>query len=142
LASFGLIYLPTASSLVVVTYVLTKIVTLSELYTHIEWPVVVLLGSMISLGAALETSGGTELISNALFKLTGGLAPWIILTVLMVVTLTLSDVLNNIVITIFAAPIAIQMAHYLNVCSDPFLMAVAVAASSASLTPIGHKIVC
>jgi di/tricarboxylate transporter len=117
-------------------------VTLSELYTHIEWPVVVLLGSMISLGAALETSGGTELISNALFKLTGVLAPWIILTVLMVVTLTLSDVLNNIVITIFAAPIAIQMAHYLNVCPDPFLMAVAVAASSASLTPIGHKIVC
>lgn len=139
LASFGLIYLPIALGLVVVAYVLAKIVPLSELYTHIEWPVVVLLGSMIPLGAALETSGGTELISGSLVNLTSGLAPWMILTVLMVVTMTLSDVLNNTATTIVAAPIAIQMAQSLNVSPDPFLMAVAVAASSAYLTPIGHK---
>jgi len=139
LASLGLIYLPIALGLVVVVYVLAKIVPLSELYTHIEWPVVVLLGSMIPLGAALETSGGTELIAGALVGLTEGLAPWIILTVLMIVTMTLSDVLNNTATTIVAAPIAIQMAQTLNVSPDPFLMAVAVAASSAFLTPIGHK---
>ena len=139
LASFGLIYLPIALGLVVVAYVLAKIVPLSELYTHIEWPVVVLLGSMIPLGAALETSGGTELIAGALVGLTEGLAPWMILTVLMVVTMTLSDVLNNTATTIVAAPVGIQMAQTLNVSPDPFLMAVAVAASSAFLTPIGHK---
>tara|TARA_R110002049_G_scaffold10127_6_gene50584 strand:+ start:53426 stop:55198 length:1773 start_codon:yes stop_codon:yes gene_type:complete len=138
-ASFGLIYLPVALGLVVVGYVLTKIVPLAELYTHIEWPVVVLLGSMIPLGAALETSGGTELIAGALVSLTDGLAPWIVLTVLMVVTMTLSDVLNNTATTIVAAPVGIQMAQTLNVSPDPFLMAVAVAASSAFLTPIGHK---
>lgn len=139
LASFGLIYLPIALGFVVVAYVLAKIVPLSELYTHIEWPVVVLLGSMIPLGAALETSGGTELIAGALVGLTEGLAPWIILTVLMIVTMTLSDVLNNTATTIVAAPVGIQMAQSLNVSPDPFLMAVAVAASSAFLTPIGHK---
>jgi di/tricarboxylate transporter len=139
LASFGIVYLPIALGLVVVAYILAKIVPLSELYTHIEWPVVVLLGSMIPLGAALETSGGTELISGALLDLTGDLAPWMILTVLMIVTMTLSDVLNNTATTIVAAPIAIQMAQSLNVSPDPFLMAVAVAASSAFLTPIGHK---
>ena len=139
LASFGLIYLPIALGLVVVAYVLAKIVPLSELYTHIEWPVVVLLGSMIPLGAALETSGGTELIAGALVGLTEGLAPWIILTVLMIVTMTLSDVLNNTATTIVAAPVGIQMAQSLEVSADPFLMAVAVAASSAFLTPIGHK---
>ncbi|WP_296421089.1 SLC13 family permease [Pseudooctadecabacter sp.] len=139
LASFGLVYLPIALGLVVMAYVLAKIVPLSELYTHIEWPVVVLLGSMIPLGAALETSGGTELIAGALVGLTEGLAPWIILTVLMVVTMTLSDVLNNTATTIVAAPVGIQMADSLNVSADPFLMAVAVAASSAFLTPIGHK---
>ena len=138
-ASVGLIYLPIALGLVVVAYVLTKIVPLSELYTHIEWPVVVLLGSMIPLGAALETSGGTELIAGALVRLTDGLAPWIVLTVLMIVTMTLSDVLNNTATTIVAAPVGIQMAQSLNVSPDPFLMAVAVAASSAFLTPIGHK---
>lgn len=138
-ASFGLIYLPIALGLVVVCYVLAKIIPLSELYTHIEWPVVVLLGSMIPLGAALETSGGTELIAGALVGLTDGWPAWMVLTVLMVVTMTLSDVLNNTATTIVAAPVGIQMAQTLGVSPDPFLMAVAVAASSAFLTPIGHK---
>ena len=138
-ASFGMIYLPIALGIVVVGYVLAKIVPLSELYTHIEWPVIVLLGSMIPLGAALETSGGTELIAGALVGLTEGLPAWVVLTVLMVVTMSLSDVLNNTATTIVAAPVGIQMAQSLGVSPDPFLMAVAVAASSAFLTPIGHK---
>ncbi len=138
-ASLGLIYLPIALGIVVIAYVLTKIVPLSELYTHIEWPVVVLLGSMIPLGAALEESGGTELIAGSLVDLTAGMPPWAVLTVLMVVTMTLSDVLNNTATTIVAAPVGIQMAQTLEVNPDPFLMAVAIAASSAFLTPIGHK---
>ncbi|WP_299045613.1 SLC13 family permease [uncultured Tateyamaria sp.] len=138
-ASVGLLYLPIALGLVVVAYVLSKIVPLSELYTHIEWPVIVLLGSMIPLGAALESSGGTELIAGWLVTLTDGLPAWAVLTVLMVVTMSLSDVLNNTATTIVAAPVGIQMAQTLGVSPDPFLMAVAVAASSAFLTPIGHK---
>ncbi|KIC43293.1 potassium transporter TrkA [Ruegeria sp. ANG-R] len=138
-ASVGLIYLPIALGLVVVAYVLTKIMPIADIYTHIEWPVVVLLGSMIPLGSALETSGGTELIANALIQLTNGLPAWAILTVLMVVTMTLSDVLNNTATAIVAAPVGIQMARTLEVSPDPFLMTVAVAASAAFLTPIGHK---
>jgi len=138
-ASVGLLYLPVALGLVVVAYVLSRIVPLSELYTHIEWPVIVLLGSMIPLGAALESSGGTELIAGWLVSLTDGMPAWAVLTVLMVVTMSLSDVLNNTATTIVAAPVGIQMAQTLGVSPDPFLMAVAVAASSAFLTPIGHK---
>ena len=138
-ASFGLLYLPIALGLVVIGYVLAKILPLAEIYDHIEWPVVVLLGSMIPLGAALETSGGTELIAGALVALTQGMPAWVVLTVLMVVTMTLSDVLNNTATTIVAAPVGIQMAATLGVNPDPFLMAVAVAASAAFLTPIGHK---
>lgn len=138
-ASVGLLYLPIALGLVVVAYVLTRIVPLGELYDHINWPVVVLLGSMIPLGAALESSGGTELIAGALISWTHGLPAWAVLTVLMIVTMTLSDVLNNTATTIVAAPVGIQMAQSLGVSPDPFLMAVAVAASSAFLTPIGHK---
>jgi di/tricarboxylate transporter len=138
-ASLGLIYLPVALGIVVIAYVLAKIVPLSELYTHIEWPVVVLLGSMIPLGAALQKSGGTELIAGSLINLTEGMPAWAVLTVLMIVTMTLSDVLNNTATTIVAAPVGIQMAQTLEVNPDPFLMAVAIAASSAFLTPIGHK---
>ncbi len=138
-ASLGLIYLPVALGLVVVGYILTGVLPLSEVYDQIEWPVVVLLGSMIPLGAALESSGGTQLIAGALIGLTEGWPAWAVLTVLMVVTMTLSDVLNNTATTIVAAPVGIQMATTLGVSADPFLMAVAVAASCAFLTPIGHK---
>ncbi|UWS02757.1 SLC13 family permease [Phaeobacter inhibens] len=138
-ASLGIIYLPIALGLVVVAYVLTKILPLAELYDHIEWPVVVLLGSMIPLGAALDSAGGTALIAESLLTLTTGMPAWAILTVLMVVTMTLSDVLNNTATAIVAAPVGIQMATSLGVSPDPFLMAVAVAASAAFLTPIGHK---
>ncbi|MEP5807063.1 MAG: SLC13 family permease, partial [Roseobacter sp.] len=138
-ASLGIVYLPIALGLVVVAYVLSGIVPLAELYDHINWPVVVLLGSMIPLGAALESSGGTELIAGALVSWTQGLPAWAVLTVLMIVTMSLSDVLNNTATTIVAAPVGIQMAQTLDVSPDPFLMAVAVAASSAFLTPIGHK---
>lgn len=138
-ASLGWVYLPIALGIVVVGFILLKIIPVAEVYDHIEWPVVVLLGSMIPLGAALETSGGTQLIAGSLISLTDGLPAWMILTVLMVVTMTLSDVLNNTATTIVAAPIGIQMAQTLGVNPDPFLMAVAIAASSAFLTPIGHK---
>ena len=138
-ASVGLVYLPIALGFVVIAYVLTGIIPLHQLYSHIEWPVVVLLGSMIPLGAALQSSGGTELIAGTLVDLTQGMAPWTILTILMVATMTLSDVLNNTATTIVAAPISIQMAQSLGVNPDPFLMAVAISASAAFLTPIGHK---
>ncbi len=138
-ASLGLVYLPVALGLVVVGYVLIKVLPVAEIYDHVEWPVVVLLGSMIPLGAALDSSGGTTLIANGLIDLTAGLPSWMVLTVLMVVTMTLSDVLNNTATAIVAAPVGIQMANTLGVSPDPFLMAVAVAASAAFLTPIGHK---
>lgn len=138
-ASFNLVYLPVALAAVVVLYTLLSIVPIREVYDTIEWPVVVLLGSMIPLGTALENSGGTSLIANSIIALTDGYAPWIILTILMVVTMCLSDVLNNTATAVVAAPIAVEMANGLNVSADPFLMAVAVAASCAFLTPIGHK---
>jgi di/tricarboxylate transporter len=138
-AAFGLLDLPVALGVVALGFVAMGVVPLSELYTRIEWPVVVLLGSMIPLGAALEDAGGTALIAGGLVDLTEGWPAWAILAVLMVVTMTLSDVLNNTATAIVAAPVAVTMAERLGANPDPFLMAVAVAASAAFLTPIGHK---
>jgi len=139
LASFGVLYLATALAIVVALYVVLDIVPIRSVYDHIEWPVIVLLGSMIPLGVALENSGGTALIAEEIVRLTAGYAPAIILTVLMVVVMTLSDVLNNTATAVIGAPIAVDIANKLEVNSDPFLMAVAIAASCAFLTPIGHK---
>lgn len=138
-ASLGYVYLPLALAAVVVVYVLLGIVPLSRIYESVEWPVIVLLGSMIPLGAALEASGGTELIARGIVDWTAGMPVVAVLAILMIVTMTLSDVLNNVATTLIAAPIGVDIANRLGANPDAFLMAVAVAASCAFLTPIGHK---
>ncbi len=138
-ATAGALSLATALAIVCVVMVAFNIVPIRDLYTSIEWPVIVLLGSMIPIGSALEASGGTALAAQTLLGFAQGYGPVVVLILLMVVTMTLSDVLNNTATTIIAAPIAIDLATRLGVNPDPFLMAVAVAASCAFLTPIGHK---
>jgi len=139
ISAFGLLYLATTLAIVVVLYVVLDIVPVRNLYDHIEWPVIVLLGSMIPLGVALENSGGTALIAQNIIDVTDGLPAWAVLTVLMIVVMTLSDVLNNTATAVIGGPIALDVANQLHVSPDPFLMAVAIAASCAFLTPIGHK---
>ena len=138
-ASVGLVYLPIALGCVVGAYVFLDIVPLRDIYDSVEWPVIVLLGSMIPIGVALQTTGGTALIAGGIVDISAGFSPVVVLTLLIIVTMTLSDVMNNTATAVIAAPIAVEIAARLSVNPDPFLMAVAVAASSAFLTPIGHK---
>ncbi|TRW98203.1 SLC13 family permease [Paracoccus sp. M683] len=137
--SFGLVTMPIALGCVLVAYVLFGVLSISEVYDHIDWPVVVLLGSMIPLGLALDSTGGTALIAGLIATMTQGYPAWVALVLLMVVTMFLSDVLNNNATTILAAPVAIRLAEQLGVNPDAFLMGVAVSAACAFLTPIGHQ---
>ncbi len=139
LASFGIVDLPIALAATVVSMVFLNIVPLRQVYESVAWPVIVLLGSMIPLGIALENSGGTQLIAASILHLTGDVSPVVVLVLLIMVTMTLSDVMNNTATAVIAAPIALEIADRLQVNPDPFLMGVAVAASCAFLTPIGHK---
>ena len=139
LASIGVLYLPVALGIAAVLMLLTGIIPMRQLYESVEWSVIVLLGSMIPIGVALEASGGTGAIASGIVNTASGLSPAAILVILMVVTMTLSDVMNNVATAVIAAPIAVNIANTLEVNPDPFLMSVAVAASCAFLTPIGHK---
>ncbi|MGB3095804.1 MAG: SLC13 family permease [Candidatus Deferrimicrobiaceae bacterium] len=138
-ASFGIVYLPIALGCVVALMALFNIVPLREIYDSIEWPVIVLLGCMIPIGSALQSTGGTALIANGIVDLSAGFSPVAVLALLIIVTMMLSDVMNNTATAVIAAPIAVEIAARLGVSPDPFLMGVAVAASCAFLTPIGHK---
>ncbi len=139
LASFGLLDLPVALAAAVVMMVALNIVPLRQVYDAIEWPVIVLLGSMIPLGGALESTGGTAFIAETILDFSQALSPVVILVLLMAVTMTLSDVMNNVATAVIAAPVAVEIATRLGVNPDAYLMAVAVGASCAFLTPIGHK---
>ncbi len=139
LASLELLALPVALGGVCIAYVASGIVPPRELYEAIEWPVIVLLGSLLPIGAALESTGTTALLADQIVALSSGASAAVLLGVLMVVTILLSSVMNNTATAVIAAPLAIDIAGRLDVSADAFLMGVAVAASASFLTPIAHK---
>ncbi len=138
-SSIGLVYLPIALSMCVVLYAFLKVISPAQMYDSVQWSVIVLIASLIPIGAALEASGGTKLMADAILGFTDGWPVVAVLALLMVVTMTLSDMLNNVATVLIAAPIAVDIAHSLQVNPDSMLMGVAIAASCAFLSPIGHK---
>jgi di/tricarboxylate transporter len=122
-----------------VVLVLTRCISINELYSGIEWPVIVLLGAMIPIGQALDASGGTGLIANGIISTAGDLPVWAVLALVMVVSMWLSDIIPNATTAILMAPIAARVAQGLEVNVDGFLMAVAIGAAAPFLTPIGHQ---
>ena len=138
-AAAGVLSLQIALGLVALTMVLLRIIAPREIYDSVDWPVIVLLGALIPVGAALENTGSTQLIAAAILKSTTGASPVTALVAVMVVTIALSSVLNNAAAALVTAPIAVGVADELAVSPDPFLMAVAIGASCAFLTPIGHQ---
>ena len=123
----------------ILAYVFLGILPLRDLYREIDWPVIVLLGAMIPVSGALQSTGLTGEIATAVNNLTESMPVWSIVALLMVVTMCLSDVINNAATALIMAPIGVGIALQMGVSPDPFLMAVAVGASCAFLTPIGHQ---
>jgi len=139
LAATGVLSIQIAFTAAALVMVLAGFISLREIYDSIDWPVIVLLGAMIPVSGALETTGGAKLIADGILNIAGGAAPWITLTVILVGTMFLSDLVNNAAAAVLMAPIAISIAAGMGASADPFLMSVAVGASCAFLTPIGHQ---
>lgn len=123
----------------ILAFILFDILPMRDLYRDIDWPVIILLGAMISVGHALESTGTTGLIANTIIDLTAALSPLMVLALLLVLTMGLTDLINNAATALVMAPIALGIAERLDANPDSFLMAVAVGASCAFLTPIGHQ---
>ena len=123
----------------VLAYILCGILPLRDIYREVEWPIIVLLGAMIPVSQAFQSTDCTGLIAESIKGLTGALPPWSMITLVMIVTMCLSDIINNAATAFIMAPIAVGISGTLGLHPDPFLMAVAVGASCAFLTPIGHQ---
>lgn len=123
----------------VVAMVLTRTISANEVYEAIDWQVIVLLAAMIPVGGVLESSGAAAHLAANLAEIGGGFPPWVILAAVLIVTMTLSDIMNNAATAVVMAPISVELSGALNLNAEPLLMAVAIGASSAFLTPIGHQ---
>ena len=137
--ALGLLPVEVAFTTTAVLMILTKLLSLREIYHAIDWPIIILLGAMLPVGEAMQTTGAAELASTSFLAATTLLPQWGILTALMVITMLLSNIINNAAAALLMAPIAIGIAEGTQASPDPFLIGVAIAASAALLTPIGHQ---
>tara|TARA_B100001248_G_scaffold76297_1_gene54972 strand:- start:365 stop:2134 length:1770 start_codon:yes stop_codon:yes gene_type:complete len=138
LAAFNVINIVIAFLLCVLAFIGVKVLN-GNLYRSIEWPVIVMLAAMIPIGQALETTGISNNIAMFISGYTEALPIYMIILLILVVTMFVSDIINNAATAIIMAPIAANISSQLSAPVEPFLMAVAVGASCAFLSPIGHQ---
>lgn len=139
LTTLGILPVQIAFSLAAISLVVFKLITPREFYEAIEWPSIIMLGSLLPLGNALQSSGGSATIASILANISTALSPSIMVGVFMVLTMILTNLISNTASAALMAPIAFSLAQFMGVSPDPLLMAVSVASSSAFLTPIGHQ---
>ncbi|MFV3384243.1 SLC13 family permease [Pseudomonas sp. NY15364] len=138
-AAFGLLPTAIAFACGVLAYMLLRLVPLRAVYESIDWPVIVLLGALIPVAGAMSSTGAADLLARVLMENLAQGNAIITLTLLLVVTMTLSDFMNNAATAAVMCPIALSAASQLGVSPDALLMAVAIGASCSFLTPIGHQ---
>ena len=139
LAATGILTVPIAFVSAVVALIASRAINAREVYTSIDWSIIILLGALIPLGDALQTSGGTVLIANTILGISMGLPNWAIVAFLLVSSMWLSDIIPNTPTAVLMAPIGATIASQIGVSADPFLMAVAIGCATPFLTPIGHQ---
>ena len=138
-ATLGFLSFSIGLAIAVVSYAVAGLIPAREFYSQIEWPAVVMLACLLPLGLAFDKVGGTSVIAEAVLYFVQGQPAVLALLILMIVSMTLSDVLNSVATMVIAGPLAITLALKLGVNPDTFLMGATVAASCSFLTPIGHK---
>ncbi len=116
---------------------ITGCVPITKAYKGISWISVVMIAAMIPMGLALQKTGTAELIANGLVQTLGSLHPIVLLGGVFLLTTTFSQVINNSATAVLMAPIVIIAASSLNLSAAPFMIAVAISASTAFLTPVG-----
>lgn len=138
-AAFGLFPASIAFAFGVLAVMALRIIPPRNVYNAVDWPVIVLLGALIPVAGAMATTGSAELIAQTLLDWGGSSSGMAALAILIILTMTISAFVNNAATAAVMCPIAISTANSLGISADPLLMAVAVGASCAFMTPIGHQ---
>ncbi len=134
-------WVPIAISAVagVVLMVLTRCLTMEEAYRSIEWKAVFLIAGMLPLGIAMEQTGAANFLAEGMVGLVGPSGPLAVLAGLFILAALASQVMPNPAVAVLLAPIALNTANDLGISPYPLMMAVAVSASAAFLSPVGHS---
>lgn len=136
LASFKVISFPVASMLGVLLVFATRCITPEQAYARVEWKAIILIGSMLGLGAAMEETGAAKYLAGLLVSVAKGASPYWLLSVFFILAVLLTQPMSNQAAAIVVLPIAIQTAVQSDLNPRTFAMMVAIAASCSYLTPL------
>jgi len=139
LVIFNYVPIVIAFLICVIGFVSSKLLTGEGVYRHIDWPVVILLAAMIPIGNTLISYGITDSVSSYMATLSSFVDYVWLVVLIMIITMFLSDIINNAATAVIMAPLAVSLADKINQPIEPFLMSVAIGASCAFLSPIGHQ---
>ncbi|HYP25811.1 MAG TPA: SLC13 family permease [Blastocatellia bacterium] len=130
--------LPFASAMLIGTLLmfLSRTITPEEAYQTIEWRIIILIGSMIAFGAAMENSGAAQFVAHNIVDYVGGAGPVAVLSAFFFLTVILTQPMSNQAAALVLLPVAIQTAVAMNLNPRAFAMMIAVAASCSYLTPL------
>ncbi|MEX2301149.1 MAG: SLC13 family permease [Bryobacterales bacterium] len=138
LAAWGVVSMLVAAVLAAALMVLTRCCGLAEARNAIDWPVLIVIGAALGLGAGIERSGAAELLAGSVLGIAGG-NPYLTLVGVYLVTWLLTEILTNNAAVALMFPIAISAAQQLEVNLLPFVMVLMVAGSASFATPIGYQ---
>jgi di/tricarboxylate transporter len=133
----GLVPTVIAALIAAMAMILGGCLNMNQAYRAISWRSVVLIAAMIPMSIALQVSGGAEFLANGLVNSLGAISPLALMAGVFLLTTALSQVISNSATAILVAPIVLQASLTLGVSPYPMIMAVAISASTAFLTPIG-----
>jgi di/tricarboxylate transporter len=134
-------WLPIAITAVagVVLMILTRCLTMEEAYRAIELKAVFLIAGMLPLGIAMEQTGAARFLAEGMVGAVGPWGPLAVTAGLFILAALASQVMPNPAVAVLLAPIALNTANDLGISPYPLMMAVAVSASAAFLSPVGHS---
>lgn len=139
LTSLNLVSVQIAFSIAAVLLVVLKIINAREFYDSIEWPTLIMLGSLLPLGESIQSTGIADMLAELLLSVSKTMPPIFVVGLMMLLTMILTNIINNAAAAVLMAPIAMSISSLMGASPDPLLMAVCISASSAFLTPIGHQ---
>ena len=139
LAAADVVHIAVAGVMGAVLMVVTRVLPYDRIYAAVDWRTLVLIAALLPLGTAMRTTGLAELMAQGVTDTLRPFGPLVVLAGIFILTSILTQLMSNAAAVVLVAPIALGIAASFGIAPHPALMMVAIAGSTAFMTPIGHQ---
>ena len=138
-ATFDVLSILEASLLGTSLMLLTRCIRSQEIYSNLHWQTIVMLGCLIPLGTAMETTGTARFMAEYLVEGLQAFGPTAVLSGLYLMTTVLTSLMSNTATGVLMLPIALSLGEALGTRPEPFVFSIMFASSASFMTPMGYQ---